>query len=166
VSTEPGYAYYVVLPLKGWVFLSWLNALLASLAAYFLYLVHSIRLIGKAKKARRKIVLVLVLKDTADILESLMWDLFRLQSWSNFNFHLVVVDRESRDDTLVILKTFQRKNDFYLISSPSGRCLAMMRRLKGNARIVELSGLDSVRSARKKILVALHGSTRAGGRIA
>lgn len=146
--------------------MSWLTALLTSLAVYFLYLVHYLRLIGKSKNARRNLFLVLVLKDTANIMEPVMWDLFRLQSWSNFNFRLLIVDQGSRDDTLMILKSFQRQNDFSLISSPAGRHLIIMRKLKGNVRVVELNSLDSSRSARKKILAALHGSMLVGGRTA
>lgn len=139
--------------------LSWLTTCAAAVTGYFFYLIYSIRLMMKSKSSEGKPVLVLVFKNAGIIVESVMWDIFRLQSWHNYDFKLLVLNIGFSDDALMILKILQKKYPFPLITVSAGQSFSIIQKLKKRKMrivVVEATGTESPRMIRRKIVFALN----------
>lgn len=139
--------------------MSWLCTLLAAMAGYFILIMLYILLLVKSKLAGNKVTLLLLVKDAERLVEAIVWDLFRLKSWSNYNFDFIVVECGSQDDTRTILNVLRRRHPFPLITIPAG----IPRRPPGvltrpNVKTVVVTGMDSPKMVRKKILFILNRS--------
>lgn len=139
--------------------MSWLSTLLAALAGYFVLLMLYIFLMVKSGFAGNKVTLILMIKDAGRLAEAVVWDLFRLKSWSNYNFDFIIVDCGSQDDTRTILNLLRRRHPFPLITIPAGILSRPPEVLvRPNMKTVVVTGMDSPRIIRKKILVILNRS--------
>lgn len=139
--------------------MSWLYTLLAVLTGYFILIMLNIFLLVKSKLAGNKVTLLLLVKNAERLAEAVVWDLFRLKSWSNYNFDFIVIDCGSQDDTRTILNLLRRRHPFQLITIPA----FTPRRSPGvlsssNIKTVVITGMDSPRMVRKEILFILNRS--------
>ncbi|ATW25936.1 glycosyltransferase family A protein [Candidatus Formimonas warabiya] len=134
-----------------------LFAFLSVLAGYGIILAVAGWFMCKAKLAGKKNILILILKNSADSVEYIMWDVFRLQSWNYRDFSFMVIDDKSEDDTLSILKAIRERHPFVLVSASVGKRFERMKRWQGeNVRVLSVVGPEPPRLVRKRMVVLLN----------
>jgi len=138
--------------------MTWLSTLITVLVGYFFLLARSVWCLCRSKARTGKTTLVLTVKGGADFLEALMWDVFRLQSWENYHFDLLVIDSSPGAETSLILKSLRRKHYFSLIKFPSGAPfrLGYYQTEYQKVKTYEITGREPLQAARRKIITLLH----------
>lgn len=111
---------------------------------------------ARTRGDKNKVTLVLILKNTGDVVEGVMWDLIRLQKWHSYVFDLIVIDDNSGDDNLKILKKLQKEYGFTLLSSSLCQAFQFIQKICGTrVEVVKVVGPESLKGIRKKILSTL-----------
>lgn len=137
--------------------MSWIIVLLSLIAGYFLSLAGTVCLKWKANLAGKKIILILIFRNSEESVEAIMWDLLRLKSWNYQDLSFMVIDDKSYDDTLLVLKNLRKRHSFLLISDSLGKRFERIMKLQGKKVLfLTINGSESPRLVRKRIVFLLN----------
>jgi hypothetical protein len=146
---------------KEFIIMSWLFSAITFLAGYIVFLLRTVCHMWRMKKKSHKLCIIVRFKGGADIVEAVLWDLFRLQSWDNYDFDLLVIDGCFNKEVSLILKILHRKYHFVLVKLTS--CPASWfggRDGYLGIRLLEVTGEESLRVIRRKLIAILNESDK------
>ncbi|MEL7568827.1 MAG: hypothetical protein AAGU27_28715 [Dehalobacterium sp.] len=135
----------------------WIIALLALIAGYFSVLAGTILIKWKENFAGKKMILILIFRNSEESVEAIMWDLFRLKSWNYQGLSFLVTDDKSYDDTLQVLKALQKKHPFLLVKYSLVKRFERIMRLQGKeVMVLNINGPESPRLVRRRIVCQIN----------